>query len=291
MIQSQPHGGDGCALPTGAGCAQVGAIRRTDCKTFVATLSRTLSPATVKTVYAVLRSVMQSAVDDGLIAANPCSRVPLPRVERRVVEPLNAADVRALADAISPNYAVAVWIAACAGLREGEVLGLTAARIDFLRRRIHVEQQLQSAARELPALVDLKTRASRRVVPVDSFLLDVVAEHMQRWPVADGGPICRNRVGKSPRRSGFGDAWRAAVVGAGLPSVTRFHDLRHFYASTLIAGGLHPKAVQARLGHATITETIDVYGHLFPDAEDAGRGVMDAAFNNVPFACPDEVPG
>jgi len=81
------------------------------------------------------------------------------------------------------------------------------------------------------------------------------------------------------------------VVGVGLPNGTRFHDLRHFYESTLIAGGLHRKAIQARLGHATITETMDVYGHLFPDAEHVGRGVMDAAFEIVPSACPDELPG
>ena len=61
-----------------------------------------------------------------------------------------------------------------------------------------------------------------------------------------------------------------------LPKGTRFHDLRHFYASTLITANLNPKVIQARLGHATITETMDTYGHLFPDAEDLGRGAIDA---------------
>jgi hypothetical protein len=52
----------------------------------------------------------------------------------------------------------------------------------------------------------------------------------------------------------------------------------HFYVSTLIAASLNPKVIQARLGHATITETMDTYGHLFPDAEDLGRGAIDAIF-------------
>jgi hypothetical protein len=56
------------------------------------------------------------------------------------------------------------------------------------------------------------------------------------------------------------------------------HDLRHFYASTLIAANLNPKVIQARLGHATITETMDTYGHLFPDAGDLARGAIDAMF-------------
>jgi integrase len=58
-------------------------------------------------------------------------------------------------------------------------------------------------------------------------------------------------------------------------------DNRHFYASTLIAANLNPKVIQARLGHATITETMDTYGHLFPDAEDLGRGAIDAILGEV----------
>jgi integrase len=67
------------------------------------------------------------------------------------------------------------------------------------------------------------------------------------------------------------------VKKAGVPPGTRFHDLRHFYASTLIAANLHPKTIQSRLGHASIVETLDTYGHLFPMAEEDGRGVLDEA--------------
>jgi hypothetical protein len=56
----------------------------------------------------------------------------------------------------------------------------------------------------------------------------------------------------------------------------------HFYASTLIAANLNPKVIQARLGHATISETMDTYGHLFPDSEDLGRGAIDSIFAVVP---------
>lgn len=63
---------------------------------------------------------------------------------------------------------------------------------------------------------------------------------------------------------------------AGLPKGTRFHDLRHFYASGLIKANLNPKVIQARLGHATIAETMDTYGQLFPDQDDLGRGAIDA---------------
>ena len=110
--------------------------------------------------------------------------------------------------------------------------------------------------------------------------------------------IVTNRLGRVAQRGAFGFCWRNAVADARtcgkapakpqpggkcdkeecanpahcLSKGTRFHDLRHFYASTLIAANLNPKAIRARLGHASITETMDTYGHLFPDAEDLGRG-------------------
>jgi integrase len=79
----------------------------------------------------------------------------------------------------------------------------------------------------------------------------------------------------------FGNAWRAAVKAAGLPPGTRYHALRHFYASALIAANLNPKVIQSRLGHATIAETMDTYGHLFPDSEDLGRGAVESALGEA----------
>jgi integrase len=65
------------------------------------------------------------------------------------------------------------------------------------------------------------------------------------------------------------------VALAGLPEI-RFHDLRHTHASLLIAAGVHPKAIQARLGHSSITMTMDRYGHLMPSAfEGVGERVDD----------------
>jgi integrase len=70
------------------------------------------------------------------------------------------------------------------------------------------------------------------------------------------------------------------------PSGTRLHDLRHFYALALIGAGLHPKAIQSRLGHAIIAGTMDTYGHLFPDAEDHGRGALDALLTGAVVPSP-----
>lgn len=105
------------------GGRRMGSLGRADMKSFVAVLAGKLAPSTTETVFSVLRALMQSAVDDGVIAANPCSRVPLPRAEARVVEPVAAAAVLALLDAITSRYRVMVVLGAGAGLREGEAFG------------------------------------------------------------------------------------------------------------------------------------------------------------------------
>ena len=150
------------------------------------------------------------------------------------------------------------------------------------------------------ALAPLKTKASQRVVPVGEWVVEEVAAHLKRFGPGHDQVIMSNAAGGIIRRSAFGDMWRSAVAGARtcgkppgppfaagecsatcgdpahvLPVGTRFHDLRHFYASALIAANLNPKVIQARLGYATIAETMDTYGHLFPDAEDLGRTAVD----------------
>jgi integrase len=250
---------------------RMSSLTRSDMKAFVASLTAKMKPRSVHTVYAVLRALMTAAVDDGVITANPCLRVPLPRVDARVVEPLPASMVIALAEAITPRYRLAVWLGAGLGLREGEALGLTVPRVDFLRRKTEVRYQLQGGE-----LVELKTKASKRTLPTDDLVLAEITAHMQQWEPGPEELLITNASGKPLSRSSFYDHWSAAVEAVGLPKGTRFHDLRHFYASTLIAANLGPKVIQHRLGHAKISETFDTYGHLFPDDEELGRGAIES---------------
>jgi integrase len=254
------------------GDRQMRSLARSDMKAAVAALSATLAPSTVETVYAVMRAMMAAAVDDNVIPVSPCTRVPLPRVSPRVLVPLDPAAVLELAAAIAPRYRVAVALGAGAGLRFGEATGLTVPRVNFLQRRIQVLEQAQNGA-----LAPLKTAASKRTVPAGEWVLQEITLHLQRYGAGPGQVIMSNVAGHIIRRNAFGSCWRTAVKTAGLPAGTRYHDLRHFFASVLIAANLSPKVIQARLGHATIAETMDTYGHLFPDSEDLGRAAVDDA--------------
>jgi len=183
-----------------------------------------------------------------------------------------------VADAVPARWRALVLMAAGTGLRQGELFGLTVRAVDFLRRTMRVDQQLV-LVRGAPKMGPPKTAASYRTVPLPCVVVDALAAHLARWP-ADGdlGLVFTTQNGQPIRRSRFHETWTRAIAAAGVPEGTRFHSFRHFYTSLLIAAGESVKVVQARLGHASATETLDIYGHLWPDAEDRTRDAVDAAF-------------
>jgi len=72
--------------------------------------------------------------------------------------------------------------------------------------------------------------------------------------------------------------WKPAVAAAGLAAGTTFHDLRHTFASTALAGGVPISEVSRRFGHRPITTTVDLYGHLVPEVSGRARDALDKAF-------------
>jgi integrase len=274
------------------GSRQLGSLRRPDMAKFVTKTRKKVAPSTTKTIFAVLRSALQSAVDGEVIPANPCSHVPLPKVDRR--QPKDVADlsveiIKALADAMPPRYAVTIWLAACTGLREGEILGLKVPKIDFLRRCVHVEQQMQTTGGTRPRLSEPKSPAGFRTVPIDNIVLEALSQHVAQFPPGPDDLLVTNRLRKPVRRSSFGHCWRSAVEAVGLPKGTRFHDLRHWYAGKLIDDGATPHQLKLMMGHDNLAST-DVYSYLYVKTEDMRRGALDAAFRSAqgPRATGDE---
>jgi len=154
--------------------------------------------------------------------------------------------------------------------------GLTVDRIDFLRRTVKVDRQLVTISRRAPFLAPPKTDASDRTIPLPTVVIDALAAHLAAYPPLEDGLVFVNDVGRPIRRTSFGDIWRPAVMAAGAPHGTGFHELRHYYASLLIRHGESVKVVQARLGHKSATETLDTYSHLWPDSDDQTRQAIDA---------------
>jgi integrase len=213
------------------------------------------------------------------LVLTPCVNVKLPEIVRERVVPLELDQVEALADAMPARYRTLVMVGAGTGLRQGEAFGLTADRIDFLRRTLTIDQQLVTV-KGAPKLGPPKTRASRRELPLPDVVLEPLSSHVATYqPGASGLVFTNERIGPISR-SAFSRVWRRAVDTSAVPAGTTFHDLRHHYASLLIRHGESVKVVQARLGHASAAETLDTYSHLWPDAEDRTRAAIDTAWRS-----------
>jgi integrase len=254
----------------------IGAIRTSEVQSWVKRLSDRLAPGTVEVVYRYFASICRSAVHDRLIAFSPCEGVKLPRKEVRRVVPLETTEVLALIDAMPDRYRAAAVVAAGAGLRQGEVFGLTADRVDFPRRILTVDRQLVTVSKMPPFLGPPKTAAGTRTIPISETVLFALSQHMTGFPLSTEGLLFTSEDGSPLPRNRAADVFRLARRRATtVRQDATWHDLRHYYASLLIRHGESVKTVQARLGHASAVETLDTYAHLWPDSEDRTRQAIE----------------
>lgn len=256
------------------GARSLASLRRSNVQSFVKGISEQLGPGSVRNVYDVLRGVLTAAVEDKKITASPCVRITLPKLPDKEIVPPTVEQVQAIGDAMPDRMQTAVVMLAGSGLRIGELLGLRVGDVDFLRRTVRVERQRNQAG----ALVPPKTAKSARTVPLGKVVIDALAAHLAAYPskewlftAEDGKPLMYRR-------------WKADWKAAAPAGITT-HDLRHFCASALIAGGASVKQVQTFLGHSSAVITLRVYSHLWPGDEDRTRSVMDAVLGALRTGC------
>jgi integrase len=124
-----------------------------------------------------------------------------------------------------------------------------------------------------------KTAASVRTVPLaDAVLAELAA--LVDGPLAPGALFVADNGAPIPQNR-FSQTWARAVKRVGLPKGTRFHDLRHTYASALIAAGCSVKVVQSHLGHTSAAITRDTYSHLWPTDDDRSRAAVQSFFQGA----------
>ncbi len=251
----------------------IGDVRRTDVQAWVTDLSRIRSATIVARAFGVLAAILDDAVSDRRLAANPARGVKLPRKVPRERNYLTHEQVAALATAAGEQGALILLLAYC-GLRWGEAAGLRVQDVDFLRARVNVVVNLVEVQGRLIAGTP-KTH-ERRSVPVPRFVLELLARECEGKGREDslftsprGGFLVRSKS----RTGWFGSAVRRASLPAGL----RPHDLRHTAASLAVSAGANVKAVQRMLGHASASMTLDVYADLFDDDLDAVATALDEA--------------
>ena len=186
-----------------------------------------------------------------------------------------------------------VLVLAYTGLRWGEATALRVCDIDLDRRRIDVHRAFSDVGGQL-VLGTPKSHQSRSV-PVPPFIAAAIAEAVAGKRADD--LVFTKRGGSVLRLSN----WRRAVflparARAEISERFRIHDLRHTAASLMIQAGYPPKMLQEIMGHASITTTLDLYGHLYPGEMDRYAGLLgDAAEDADPARIrpddPEERPG
>lgn len=274
------------ALPT-FGALPVNRIRVSDIKVWMKKLeSAGVAANTRRNAFRVVKQVFDEAVDDAIIATNPCSRIKprdLPRslAVRAEMLSLTAAEVQRLVAAAEDRYPSGVGaergptgygalieFAAWTGLRSGEIAGLRMRSLDLLHGRVRVRESLSEVGGKMHA-VPPKTYEDRDVTLLPPHIPRLRAYLDAQPPKGPDDFVFTEPDGSQLRHVGwfYPRVFKPGVAAAGLPAALRFHDLRHTHAALLIADGWHPLAISRRLGHSTITVTMDRYGHLLPSLE------------------------
>jgi integrase len=242
------------------------------------------APWSIRGVLTVLSRLFGSAARRGLVPSNPCSaleRSERPRVERASFPSLDRESVGRLIASTPERYRVLVALSVLLGLRQGEALGLTWADVDVSAGLLRVRHQLDGRTGEL---VEPKTSAAKREVPMPPSLSKMLAEHRLASPWSkDTDPVFASSAGtpvavRNIARRGL----EPALAPAGLPHL-RWHDLRHVAASLLVAEGASVGYVSRLLGHASPAITLSTYAHAFAAAEhdERFRELQEQAFGAV----------
>src|SRR5829696_1817662 len=233
-----------------------------------------LAPGTIRTRFKNVARVFRAAVDDRVIPVDPCKGVSLPAVRRAeaAMQLPTAEQVGALLQAADEGFAAFLGLCAFAGLRLGEAAAVQVGDIDFLRRTLKVSRQVQRAG---GGTVEIRAPkyGSERTVFLPDGLLAMLSQQVARRSAYHGDTRWLFVGGSGtlpPHQNSVGEKWRATYKRAGVAGFT-LHDLRHFYASGLIAAGCDVVTVQRALGHAQASTTLNVYAHLWPTAEDRTR--------------------
>jgi integrase len=256
----------------------IGSLRRSEINSWVNRLP--LAPRTATTILAVLQSCLTAAVTDELIVKSNASGVKPPRVPRKPLVVPTADEVAAITKVMYGRYAVAVRLASEAGLRAGEVLGLRVEDLDLLRRRLVVSRQAQTLPGGVRVDLPPKSDAGYRTVPLAPETVDALALHLSTFPARDG-LVVTSAPGRPVRRNLFGEAWTTAKQRADITRPLRFHDLRHRYASVLIEANVDALTIKTLMGHSSIQETFDTYGHLFPNQSERAAQAVTAAMSGA----------
>lgn len=266
----------------------LGKIAGTDIDRYLkARLDTGAASSTVHREYRTLKTAYRRAIKARRITRSPVEDATEPRLDSDEMIFLTVDQLERLARSFDARWRTWVLVTGWGGLRWGETVGLQVRSVDVTRGRIRVQRQMTDAGE-----VEEPKAHSRRWVNLPASVMAELAAHIEGkgpedlvWTMPEGGYLRhRNFVGhverpadkdqgikRRPARGWF----KPAAQAADLPAELRPHDLRHTAVALAIRAGAHPKAIQQRMGHKSIRVTLDTYGHLYDDMDEAVAVALD----------------
>lgn len=214
-----------------------------------------------------LATILKKANRDGHLTDNPFLRVSKARRRKakyKEIYPLEFGVIEAIANALRPHLKLLPWLGYFSGMRPSEMLGLTWDRIDFSKKTIRIDRQLHYDPNEIFDY-DLKSDASYRTINLPRPLEAMLLEHRAQFGLGPEQLLFQNRDKRVLRYKAALDAFVNVARPLGVPEGTGLHVFRHTCVSNLIRMGAQPKQIQIYVGHSSIEETMNTYGHLFED--------------------------
>ncbi len=250
-----------------------------------------LKPRTIIYTHRVLSSALKQAVRWKMLSHNVCQDVDLPKSVKAEMLALSQEQVETFLEAAkSDRHYVIYALLLGTGLRPSEALALMWKDFNPMTATLNVQRTLENVDGSITFKVP-KTPRSRRSIKLPDNLVKLLLDHQETqlvkgeliFPSVDNTPLDERNVNKY---------FKAALISAGLGkaekrknkkgkektvnvSPYRLYDLRHTHATLLLKAGVHPKIVSERLGHASISLTLDTYSHVLPGMQDEAANKLD----------------
>ncbi len=237
-----------------------------------------LSPSTVHYHHRVLFEALKHAVKREILVRNVAEAVDAPRPIHKEMATLGTESVNHFLEAAKDSpYYVIFYTAIYTGLRRGELLGLRWCDVDLDFGTISIVQTLQHLHSGEYVFKEPKSKKGRRQIALSPSLAVLLRDYKIQQgglrvladnPLTPTDLVFSHPNSKPYRPNSVTRAFKTLMKSIGVEAV-RFHDLRHAHATLMLKQGVHPKIVSERLGHSTISMTLDIYSHVLPGLQEA----------------------
>lgn len=247
-----------------------------------------LSPSTIHYIHRAIRNVLNRAVEWKLIKNNPMDGVKKPKEDPRELDVYSQQEIDHIFYLLEKEkdlWRILITLALTTGMRRGELLGLDWKHINMDEGTIDVKQTLSFTKSKGYEIKEPKTKSSRRRIELPASLITDLKAYKSKcneerlacaslWQGGENFFVFNSWNGKPLNPYSLKTWWTRFSKRHNIRYIN-FHALRHTSATLLLNQGLHAKIIQARLGHANITTTLNIYTHALREADQAAAGIFD----------------